>query len=985
MQRPLGPAPFDACRRLSCARVAPVAALAALTALTAAPTAARAQTACSGSRWVEPNGSDTANDCSDATRPCATVSRAVAAASAGETICVGPKAAWPRGAPTPLPCDTGYYCYDDAVVVDKPLTIQSEGDVCWPTLRKLTIRASGVTLRSMSVDGQRAGGACIEIGDAAHPGVRGTQILDGKHHDCAQGVLVTATGSGAPNVLRGLKDGGLQLFDNDVHVRLDGINDGFEIRGSVLARAAGSGVVWSPAAGAPQTLTIYGTQVTGSGAAGIEVHGGANATLRLEGNAIDTSSTAGVLVDGARLASRCNVLRGNATGVRLTNGAQGSLGTERFVAQGGAALSIDASSAVSGVVQSVFMGNALAIQNAGSVAVDARQSWWNAQSGPSGNGQPGSGDAVSGPVNAGDFVARATTPLLVARPAVAGDWDSTPGACWPLIAGALAAANAGDLVMIGAGTYPEPLLVEKPVEMRGAEAAAGRGNCSATVLDGTQAAGQEHQRLLWFRNVAGVTLRDMTLANAGAGVACGAHDALETGLTLLNVTGSTFANLCFRANGTTEVKVYGNSTDNVFSRLDIDGRLPDPSGHCPHVSREGVLIDGGTTCEGGPGGSADRNRVVDSAIANVVHGAVVRFATDVALSSTTIEPATSPDWFSGDDAVGVLVGPADGTTLTNLTVDAPALRDGIRVQGRARGECLTPGAPVDATRTAIRGGRVANARGTGVRFAWTGGDAGVPRGTSVSCVDLTRNAYGVVADVAVSGAAGAAGGAGGVGGAPNTVRLSALHDNAIAGAENNARDVLPATSNWWGAASGPTGCGAGTGDALLGAVAACPFLAGSPFVDADGDGYTACQGDCDDTRADVHPGAPEPADGIDHDCDGVIAGQARPAATAGLLYGTAGGVRSLHWTAVAGAASYDLVRGDVAALLLSHGDFSGALCLGSALPGASWPDGADPARGTAFWYLVRARNGAGTGTWDDAGGLARSRDASLAAAAGTCP
>lgn len=964
MQRPLAPAPFDTCRRLSCAFVVPLVALAALT-------AARAQTTCSGSRWVEPNGSDAANDCSDAARPCATVSRAVAAASAGETVCVGPKAAWPRGASTPLPCDTGYYCYDDAVVVDKPLTIQSAGDVCWPTLRKVTIRASGVTLRSMSVDGHHGGGACIEIGDAAHPGVRGTQILDGKHHGCAQGVLVTGTGSGAPNVLRGVKNSGLQLFDNDVHVQLVGVNDGLEIRSSVLARAAGSAVNWTAEAGTPQTLTIYGTEIAGSGAAGVEVHGGPNATLRFEGNAVESSATAGVLVDGARLASRCNVLRGNATGVRLANGAAGALATERFVGQSAAALSIDATSTASGVVQSVFTGNALAIQNAGSAAVDARQSWWNAQTGPSGAGNPGTGDAVWGPVNAANFIARTTTPLLVARPASAGDWDSSPGACYPLIAGALAAAGPGDLVMIGAGTYPEPLLVEKSVELRGAEAAP--GGCSATVLDGTQPAGQEHQRLLWFRDVAGVTLRDMTLANGGAGVACGAHDGLETGLTLVNVTGSRFANLCFRANGTTEVKVYGNSTDNVFERLDIDGRLPDPTGQCPHVSREGVLIDGGTTCEGGAGGSADRNRVIDSTIRNVVHGLVVRFAAGSGAASTTIAPATSPDGSSGDDAVGVLVGPADGTTLTDLTIDAPALRDGIRVQGRARGECVAPGAPVDATRTAIRGGRIANARGSGVRFAWSSGDAGAPGGTSVSCVDLARNAYGVVADAAAAA------------GLLNTVRLSALHDNAIAGAENNAADVLPAVSNWWGAASGPRGCGAGAGDAILGPVAACPYLAGSPLADNDGDGFSACQGDCDDARADVYPGAAEPADGIDHDCDGAFAGQAKPAAAGGLLYRAAAGTRSLQWAATAGATGYDLVRGDVAALLGARGDFAGGACLGAALPGTSYPDGADPARGAAFWYLVRARNGAGPGTWDDAGGLARSRDASLAAAAGTCP
>ena len=39
--------------------------------------------------------------------------------------------------------------------------------------------------------------------------------------------------------------------------------------------------------------------------------------------------------------------------------------------------------------------------------------------------------------------------------------------------------------------------------------------------------------------------------------------------------------------------------------------------------------------------------------------------------------------------------------------------------------------------------------------------------------------------------------------------------------------------------------------------------------DQDGDGLSACQGDCDDDDADTYPGAPEvPGDGIDQDCDG---------------------------------------------------------------------------------------------------------------------
>ena len=62
----------------------------------------------------------------------------------------------------------------------------------------------------------------------------------------------------------------------------------------------------------------------------------------------------------------------------------------------------------------------------------------------------------------------------------------------------------------------------------------------------------------------------------------------------------------------------------------------------------------------------------------------------------------------------------------------------------------------------------------------------------------------------------------------------------------------------------------GFDDGTLSCSALCTLDAAACFcVDADGDGVTLCNGDCDDTNPDIHPGATEVCnDGIDQDCNG---------------------------------------------------------------------------------------------------------------------
>ncbi len=96
--------------------------------------------------------------------------------------------------------------------------------------------------------------------------------------------------------------------------------------------------------------------------------------------------------------------------------------------------------------------------------------------------------------------------------------------------------------------------------------------------------------------------------------------------------------------------------------------------------------------------------------------------------------------------------------------------------------------------------------------------------------------------------------------------------------------------------------------------------------------------------------------------------------------------RTVSWDPVPGADAYDLLRGDLDVLRDSGGDFSAAVseCLADDLPETSFTEQDDP-EGNAF-YLVRAQNCRGAGTWDSGGpGQHDPRDAEIAASPNACP
>ena len=76
----------------------------------------------------------------------------------------------------------------------------------------------------------------------------------------------------------------------------------------------------------------------------------------------------------------------------------------------------------------------------------------------------------------------------------------------------------------------------------------------------------------------------------------------------------------------------------------------------------------------------------------------------------------------------------------------------------------------------------------------------------------------------------------------------------------------------------------------------------------------------------------------------------------------------MGWDPIPGAPAgtvYDIARGDAGDLPVGAGASETCLQTGTAAGPAS--DGATPIAGQAFWYLVRARHGCGTGTYGYSG------------------
>lgn len=809
-----------------------------------------------GTRWVTKTGLDAGNTCLSSSSPCRSINYAISQACANDGIEVG-EGTW-----------------FDPVLINKAVYVNSTGNNANTILRGngttdiVRILSSGATLNGFAVTGPNVGYACVRIGDTSHPGLRTIQLSNLNVSGCPTGVIVDSIGATGDwvringniisnHVADGSENGGVGVLLTGGVGRIEIRQDTMENNGGpaikILAGTNGTTEI------AGDIIRNNGLAASAQGRAAIEAHMATD--LRIEGN-LFTGQTGltglddgrGVWIDGANIVEFfCNEMHDNDGGLKLTGTVTEFDGRQnRFYNQTGPAVEVGTGSAAGVALnETMIYGNGQGVVNTDVAAVNVQHSWWGNASGPTGGG--GTGDSISGLVDVTNFIARTLQPVLARAPKTSG-WSRSTAACYNTLQSAIDAAPATSLVLIGAGEIQGHVTLTKALDLEGVPYEVPLSycdHCYASVINGTQS-GATRTPAMTISGVSGISVRYLTFHGAGMGTpACWAgHEDTEIGLDLDNVDNSLFEYLDFRENGTTEMRVRGDSDGNTFSHFYMDGMIRDGDNEdrCGHRSREGLLIDGGLrTCESGPGAWADNNHIEAIQTYHITRSVKLRYANGTEIANSTIHGVPSDEW-PETDAINIWIEASSDTNIhDNPQIANRGVHKAIAILGSR--SCET----VHSARTLISNttlDMIENS-GIGIHLIHEAGDNGAPVDTQVTCSTIQGAHKGMVVDW-VDG---------------NEVSLTDFVSDT-SGIINNTTETFSATANWWGHASGPSGAGPGSGTSVSAYVGYANWLSSSARDDADSDGVTECQGDLDDANAMIHPG--DGCDAFDNDLDGTV-------------------------------------------------------------------------------------------------------------------
>jgi hypothetical protein len=116
-------------------------------------------------------------------------------------------------------------------------------------------------------------------------------------------------------------------------------------------------------------------------------------------------------------------------------------------------------------------------------------------------------------------------------------------------------------------------------------------------------------------------------------------------------------------------------------------------------------------------------------------------------------------------------------------------------------------------------------------------------------------------------------------------------------------------------------------------------------------------------------------------------GGSAPQGFPSLTAGKSGTAIELSWSPVFDASGYDVVKGNLGPLRNTGGNFTTVTkaCVVDDLPDATVLDNETPPPSGGLWYLVRAVNACGNGSYDEGGAQQGSRDAEIDASPNACP